>query len=231
METHARTHARTHPHTHTHTHTHTRARAHARTHTHTRARARTHARTHTHTHTHTHTDCSRNWVQSIFVGAEILWEEEGLQFGFKRWQGWQSPVGVNSKCGVQSKRKCESHVSCVCVAGFSACGTCQKKSVVFINICSQTSLWRTCHPNWNQGNKEGNRVSVAAGNKERKCKPYLPSSVIGNGQSLNNKIDELQADVRYREYGCLLTAIVCLLVVVFYLFFIVIVVVCGVGYF
>ena len=33
---------------------------------------------------------------------------------------------MNSKCGVQNKRKCESHESCVCV---SACG-CQKKSVV-----------------------------------------------------------------------------------------------------
>ena len=39
-------------------------------------------------------------------------------------------VGVNSKCGVQSKRKHESHDSYVCIAGFSACG-CQKKSVVY----------------------------------------------------------------------------------------------------
>ena len=50
-------------------------------------------RTHTHTHprahppTHTYTDCSRNWVL-ILVRMEILWEEEGFQFGFKRWQGW-----------------------------------------------------------------------------------------------------------------------------------------------
>ena len=29
-------------------------------------------------------------------------------------------VGVNSKCGVQSKRKHESHDSCVCNAGFLA---------------------------------------------------------------------------------------------------------------
>ena len=28
---------------------------------------------------------------------------------------------MNSKCGVQSKRKCESHESCPCIAGFSAC--------------------------------------------------------------------------------------------------------------
>ena len=52
-------------------------------HTHTRARARTHART----HTHTYTDCSRNWVL-ILVRMEILWEKDGFQFGFKRWQGW-----------------------------------------------------------------------------------------------------------------------------------------------
>ena len=36
---------------------------------------------------------------------------------------------MNSKCGVQSKRKCGSHESCVCIVGFPACG-CQKKSVV-----------------------------------------------------------------------------------------------------
>ena len=41
----------------------------------------------TRTHTHTYTDCSRNWVL-ILVRMEILWEEEGFQFGFKRWQGW-----------------------------------------------------------------------------------------------------------------------------------------------
>ena len=37
-------------------------------------------------------------------------------------------VAVNSKCGVQSNRKCESHESCVRIVGFSTCG-CQKKSV------------------------------------------------------------------------------------------------------
>ena len=46
-----------------------------------------HARAHTRKHTHTYTDCSRNWVL-ILVRMEILWEEEGFQFGFKRWQGW-----------------------------------------------------------------------------------------------------------------------------------------------
>ena len=37
---------------------------------------------------HTHWPCSRKWVL-ILVAAEILWEEEGFQFGFKRWQGWR----------------------------------------------------------------------------------------------------------------------------------------------
>ena len=36
---------------------------------------------------------------------------------------------MNSKYGVQSKRKCERHGTCIRIAGFSAC-TCQKKSVV-----------------------------------------------------------------------------------------------------
>ena len=39
-------------------------------------------------YTHTHSDCtSRNWVLKL-AGVEILWEEEGFQFGFKRWQCW-----------------------------------------------------------------------------------------------------------------------------------------------
>ena len=37
---------------------------------------------------------------------------------------------MNSKCRVQSKRRCESHESCVGIVGFPACG-CQKKSVVY----------------------------------------------------------------------------------------------------
>ena len=46
-----------------------------------------------HTCTHTLSICFTleqklgNWVL-ILVGAKILWEEEGFQFGFKRWQGW-----------------------------------------------------------------------------------------------------------------------------------------------
>ena len=48
---------------------------------------------------------------------------------------------VNSKCGVQSKRKCESHESCVCIAGFSACG-CQKKSVMYETECRHVAVQR-----------------------------------------------------------------------------------------
>ena len=36
-----------------------------------------------HTHTHTRTHCSRNWVL-VLVGVEILWAEDGFEFGFKR---------------------------------------------------------------------------------------------------------------------------------------------------
>ena len=46
----------------------------------------THTHTNTRAHTHTYTDCSRNWVL-ILVRMEILWEEGGFQFGFKRWGG------------------------------------------------------------------------------------------------------------------------------------------------
>ena len=50
-------------------------------------------------------------------------------------------VGVNAKCGVQSKRRCESHESCVCIVGFSACG-CQKKSVVYKTECRHVAVQR-----------------------------------------------------------------------------------------
>ena len=47
---------------------------------------------------------------------------------------------MNSKCGVQSKRRHElSHDSCVCIAGFSACG-CQKKSVVYETECRHLAV-------------------------------------------------------------------------------------------
>ena len=32
---------------------------------------------------------------------------------------------MNSKCGVQSKRRCKSHEFCICIVGFPAC-RCQK---------------------------------------------------------------------------------------------------------
>ena len=48
---------------------------------------------------------------------------------------------MNSKCGVQSKRRCESHESCVCIFVFSACG-CQKKSVVYETECRHVAVQR-----------------------------------------------------------------------------------------
>ena len=46
---------------------------------------------------------------------------------------------MNSKCGVQSKRRRESRESCVFIVGFSACG-CQKKSVVYETEHTVTKL-------------------------------------------------------------------------------------------
>ena len=48
---------------------------------------------------------------------------------------------MNSQCGVQSKRKCESHESCVCIVGFSAC-ECQKKSVMYETECRHVAVQR-----------------------------------------------------------------------------------------
>ena len=39
---------------------------------------------------------------------------------------------MNSKCGVQSKRKCGSHESCVCIVGFPAC---MLPNIVQLSIC------------------------------------------------------------------------------------------------
>ena len=46
---------------------------------------------------------------------------------------------MNSKCGVQSNRKHETHDSCVCIAGFSAGGF-QKKSVVYETECRHVAV-------------------------------------------------------------------------------------------
>ena len=48
---------------------------------------------------------------------------------------------MNSKCGVQSKRRCESRESCVCIVGFPACGF-QKKSVVYETECRHAAVQR-----------------------------------------------------------------------------------------
>ena len=48
---------------------------------------------------------------------------------------------MNSKCGVQSKRMCESHESCVCTVGFPACA-CERKSVVYETECRHAAVQR-----------------------------------------------------------------------------------------
>ena len=84
-------------------------------------------KTTTTTTTHTHT------LQKLGTDLEI--EEEGFQFGFKRWEGW----AVNSKWGVQSKRECECHESCVGIVGLSTCGH-QKKSIAYETECRMWHL-------------------------------------------------------------------------------------------
>ena len=49
-------------------------------------------------------------------------------------------VGVNSKCGVQSKRKCESHVTCVVLLDFQC--ACVRRSVVYETECRQVAAER-----------------------------------------------------------------------------------------
>ena len=54
---------------------------------------------------------------------------------------------MNSKCGVQSKRKCGSQESCVCIVGFPACG-CQKKSVVYGMDCRHAAVQSGTQWDW-----------------------------------------------------------------------------------
>ena len=86
---------------------------------------------------------SRNWVL-IVVGAKILWEEEGFQFGFKHWQSWAVSkvlwvwipnVGSEAREGVKA-------TSCAfALLDFSACG-CQKKGVVYEMECRHVAVQR-----------------------------------------------------------------------------------------
>ena len=69
-----------------------------------------------HTHMRAHTDCSRNRVL-ILVWMEILREEEGFQFGFKRWQGravskvlWEWIPNVGSKAREGAEAMCLAFV-------------------------------------------------------------------------------------------------------------------------
>ena len=49
--------------------------------------------------------------------------------------------GVNFRQGVQSKRKCESHKSCICIVGFSTCG-CEKKSKAYEMECRGPEVFK-----------------------------------------------------------------------------------------
>ena len=56
-------------------------------------------------------------------------------------------------------------------------------------------------PNEIKKKTRGSRGGVRIKNRKRKFRPYLPSVVTGNAQSLNNKLDELSANSKFlREY-------------------------------
>ena len=113
-------HAGTHMHAHAHTHAHT----------------ITHARMHT--HTHTHNDIHENWVL-IPAGEEVLWGEEGFQFGLKRWQSWALSKLFREwvpNAGYKVRERAKATSLAFVLLDFSAC-RCQKKSVVHETIHSE----------------------------------------------------------------------------------------------
>ena len=52
-------------------------------------------------------------------------------------------------------------------------------------------------PNEIKPRRRGKRGGVRTRNKNRKFRPFLPSVITGNAQSLNNKLDELCANVKF----------------------------------
>ena len=49
---------------------------------------------------------------------------------------------MDSKCGVQSKRKCGIHESCVCIVGFPGVS----RIVMNRDCCGEDDLWLCCMP-------------------------------------------------------------------------------------
>ena len=76
---------------------------------------------------HTHNFSSRNWVL-ILVGAKILWEEEGFQFGFERWK-WS--CGSEFQMWGPKQEKVRKPWALRLYCWISACG-CQKKSIALV---------------------------------------------------------------------------------------------------
>ena len=89
-------------------------------------------------------------------------------------------MGVNSKCRVQSKRRCESHESCVCIVGFLACG-CQKKSVVYKTECRHAAVQR--------GNSSSSVVAL---------RPRKRDGLLGTGTEWEGDKTEWRLDRGYR---------------------------------
>ena len=105
----------------------------------------THARTHIHTHTH----CSKNWVL-VLVRWKYCEKRKVFSLVLKDDRLEQCPrsCGNESKCGVQSKRNCESYESCIGTVRFSAC-RCQKKSVVYKMECQRGKQDQNRLEHWN----------------------------------------------------------------------------------
>ena len=81
----------------------------ARAYTHTAMNSNVHDTDQYHTCVRRHTliMASSNWVL-ILVGAEILWEVKGFQFGFKGWPGWTVSKVLWEWIQWERQQKCKS---------------------------------------------------------------------------------------------------------------------------
>ena len=95
--------------------------------------------------------CWLDWKYCFHCGYKITQSSSGYDL-----------VGVDSKCGVQSMRKCESHVSCICIVGFLACrrahvwdalryqgnifthsSVCEREERVCVCVSARESVWES----------------------------------------------------------------------------------------
>ena len=116
---------------------------------------------HTVTHTYTHTDCSRNWVLTL-VRMDILWKEEGFQFGFKRWQ----KVMCLAECICGTCVFCISHKLCKTLWACVITAIQIDVIIIIILICrGNLWVWRTLVPHvmWTHFSSCGSTMMKCAG--------------------------------------------------------------------